>query len=126
MSGTKDFKNLFGQSAAELAAAKGEKPQKTRPKYTSLRDDQLAELDDLARELMDKRINKRRRITSNTLIRVAIDALLAQGDRLEGDDEREIRDNYLRTLGVVADQEGPHQAREQESPRVELKEFKNS
>uniref|UniRef100_UPI003F491948 chromosome segregation ATPase n=1 Tax=unclassified Streptomyces TaxID=2593676 RepID=UPI003F491948 len=123
MSGAQQFKDLFGESAAQLAAAKGEKPQKTRPKYVSLREDQFPELDDLARELMDQRVNKKRRITANSLIRIAVDALLAQRDRLEGDDEREIRTNYLRILGVLEGEEEAQPAQPRESGSLEFKKF---
>lgn len=98
--GVQDFSNLFGSSAAELAAAPSRKPGKVRPKYTQIRDDQWSDLDDVARELMDARVEKGRRITANSLIRVAIDALLQHRDQLHGDDEDAIRVNYFRTLGV--------------------------
>ncbi|WP_331719450.1 hypothetical protein [Streptomyces sp. NBC_01174] len=97
---TKDFNDLFGAAASDLAAAQDVKAENVRPKYTAIREDQWADLDALARELMDARSRKGRRITSNSLIRVAIDALLAQRDQLVGDDETELRVNYLRTLGV--------------------------
>ncbi|MEU5959221.1 hypothetical protein [Streptomyces sp. NPDC047525] len=101
--GVQDFNNLFGEGASQLAGAPSLKSGKVRPKYTQIRDDQWAELDELARELMDARSEKGRRITSNSLIRVAIDALLAQREQLGGDHEDAIRVNYLKTLGVPED-----------------------
>lgn len=61
-------------------------------KETRLRADQL---DDLA--LLARRLNRSRRtaglprITENTLIRVAVDALLANGERLSGQTEDQLR-----------------------------------
>lgn len=46
-------------------------------KESRVREDQYAELTALARSLMRERISTRERITENTLIRVAIDLLLA-------------------------------------------------
>lgn len=55
----------------------------TRPKYLRmqkvdalLRPEQVAALDRLVREIMSHRADKRERITRNTLIRVAVEALL--------------------------------------------------
>lgn len=74
--------------------------ERVRPKYAQIRPDQWADLDVLARELMDERTTRGRRITANTLIRIAIDALLAQRGGLVGNDEDELRANYFRSLGV--------------------------
>ncbi len=66
-------------------------------KETRLRPDQVAELSRLARELAREARRSRpagqpgERITDNTLIRVAVDLLLAQGDQLAGVDEQQIR-----------------------------------
>lgn len=60
-------------------------------KETRVREDQYTELTALTRSLMRERISRRERITENTLIRVAIDLLLAQRDQLRGSDEDELR-----------------------------------
>lgn len=60
-------------------------------KETRVREDQYAELTALARSLMRERISRRERITENTLIRVAIDLLLANRDQRRGSDEEELR-----------------------------------
>lgn len=60
-------------------------------KETRVREDQYTELTALTRSLMRQRISKRERITENTLIRVAIDLLLAHRDQLHGSDEDELR-----------------------------------
>lgn len=60
-------------------------------KETRLREDQYAELSALTRSLMRDRVSRRERITENTLIRVAIDLLLAHRGRLRGSDEDELR-----------------------------------
>jgi len=65
------------------------------PKEARLREDQIAALNDLARTLARNRSNKTERITSNTLIRIAIDRLLADAGNLTGDDENQLRTRYL-------------------------------
>lgn len=60
-------------------------------KEVRVREDQLAALGALARELMRARRIKAERITENTLIRVAIDLLLAQHTQLRGATEHELR-----------------------------------
>lgn len=60
-------------------------------KDTRLRDDQLAALTGLARQLSRRRQPNSERITENTLIRVAVDLLLDQADRLDGATESELR-----------------------------------
>lgn len=70
-----------------------------------LRDDQFAELTALARQVMRARTVKVERITENTLIRVAIDLLLAHSQRLRGNTEAELRKSVTpthRTLGTQA------------------------
>lgn len=62
-----------------------------------LRDDQFAELTALARQLMRARTVKVERITENTLIRVAIDLLLADSQRLRGSTESELRKSVTAT-----------------------------
>src|SRR5262245_37630755 len=105
MSTVHSFNDLFKDSASGLAEARASagKPEKVRPKYAQIRADQWTDLDELARELMDARTEKGRRITANSLIRVAIDALLADRDNLVGNDEAQIRANYLKRLELVKD-----------------------
>ncbi len=72
---------------------------KTRPKTAQIRADQWTGLDVLARDLHDGRSVKRERITANTVIRVAIDGLLAHGARLSGDTEEQLLASWLEFLG---------------------------
>ncbi len=60
-------------------------------KELRLRVDQADELGRLTRRLNRARAKAGERITDNTLIRVAIDLLLQQGDRLAGGTEEELR-----------------------------------
>jgi hypothetical protein len=76
----------------------GERP-KTRPKFAQIRNDQWTGLDILTRELQDARAVRAERITANTLIRVAIDGLLAHSGRLHGDNEAELLASWLEFLG---------------------------
>jgi len=59
-------------------------------KETRVREDQYVALTQLARALMRRRTTRRERITENTLVRVAIDLLLANADQLIGDTETEL------------------------------------
>jgi len=69
------------------------------PKYLTLvrkecrlREDQAEALTRLSRRLnRHRQVRAGDRITENTLIRVAVDALLAQEERLAGDSEAELR-----------------------------------
>lgn len=72
---------------------------KTRPKQAMIRGDQQSSLDELARELHDVRNVKGERITANTLIRVAIDGLVAHSSRLQGDTEEQLLASWLEFLG---------------------------
>jgi hypothetical protein len=61
------------------------------PKETRFRDDQLEDLARLARRLTRaKSVRGGQRITENTLIRVAVDALLERGDALVGETEEDL------------------------------------
>jgi hypothetical protein len=60
-------------------------------KEARLREDQADELSVLARKLSRAKAGPGERITDNTLIRVAVDLLLAQKDRLAGEDEGQLR-----------------------------------
>lgn len=82
-------------------------PESAVPKYLQfvrhdlrVREDQLGDLAALRRRIAGRRRPGQRheRITDNTLIRVAIDALLARADQLTGTTEDELRTAALRTL----------------------------
>ncbi|WP_098010512.1 hypothetical protein [Streptomyces sp. sk226] len=60
-----------------------------------LREDQVEALGALRRRVAANRTVKRERITDNTLIRVAVDYLLAHGDELAGDTEDGLRASLL-------------------------------
>lgn len=60
-------------------------------KEARLRDDQIDELATQARRLSRAKNDSTERITDNTLIRVAVDLLLAQPARLKGSTEAELR-----------------------------------
>ncbi|MGN6220932.1 MAG: hypothetical protein ACTHNQ_15640 [Microbacterium sp.] len=62
-------------------------------KDARIRDDQVTALAALADAVMRRRRFKAERITENTLIRVAIDLLLAHADRLRGSTEDELRNS---------------------------------
>ena len=62
-------------------------------KDARIRDDQVTALAALADEVMRRRRFKAERITENTLIRIAIDLLLAHADRLRGSTEDELRNS---------------------------------
>ncbi len=67
-------------------------------KEVRLRDDQIAELRTLVRQLMRARSVKGERITENTLIRVAIDLLLDHRSYLRGGTEPELRKSVTSAL----------------------------
>lgn len=60
-------------------------------KETRLRDDQYGRLTTASRRLNKQRKGRGERITENTLIRVAIDLLLNEEDKLNGTTETELR-----------------------------------
>ncbi|MCD2444335.1 hypothetical protein LQ757_18800 [Agromyces sp. SYSU K20354] len=63
-------------------------------KETWLRPDQQVELDQLAKRLQRaKDPSEKTRITANTIIRVAVDALLEHADELQGNTEAQIRES---------------------------------
>ncbi|MGW3491543.1 chromosome segregation ATPase [Streptomyces sp. NRRL F-5630] len=76
-----------------------------RPKWVPLREDQHAELNSLARELMLARSRKSERITENTVIRVAVDLLLRHPEFLGGDTEDELRTTALRRVEELLERE---------------------
>lgn len=67
-------------------------------KDARVRADQDAALTALAKTLMRRRPAKAERITENTLIRVAIDLLLAHADELRGSTEDELRNSVTSGL----------------------------
>ncbi len=86
-----------GRAMANETAAKTSPPARGAAKYarltrkeTRVREDQYVALTQLARALMRRRTDRQERITENTLVRVAIDLLLANADQLVGDSEDEL------------------------------------
>ncbi|MBT2519083.1 hypothetical protein J7E29_16700 [Streptomyces sp. ISL-90] len=69
-------------------------------KETRLRSDQISDLNTHARRLNRAKGPAGERITENTLIRVAVDLLLAQADRLAGGDETELRNSVTLEVGA--------------------------
>lgn len=69
-------------------------------KDARIRPDQDAALTALAKALMRRRPIKTERITENTLIRVAIDLLLAHADMLRGSTEDELRTSLTSALRI--------------------------
>ncbi|PPT05211.1 hypothetical protein CKA32_000424 [Geitlerinema sp. FC II] len=61
-------------------------------KEARLREDQIDSLTGLARQL-NRQKRGGERITENTLIRLAVDLLLEQSDRLQGNTESELRES---------------------------------
>lgn len=96
-------------STDEAARVTPEQPmyERLERKDLRLRDDQFAELTALARQLMRARTVKVERITENTLIRVAIDLLLAHSQRLRGNTETELRKSVTPTLLTLGTQAVP-------------------
>lgn len=67
-------------------------------KDARVRPDQDAALTALAKSLMRRRPAKAERITENTLIRVAVDLLLAHADQLRGSTEDDLRSSATSAL----------------------------
>lgn len=82
----------------DALSTSGTDRSKIRTKAAQIRSDQQTALDILARDLQDARTVRVERITANTLIRVAIDGLLAHAGRLHGDTETELRAAWLEFL----------------------------
>jgi hypothetical protein len=57
--------------------------------------EQLPALSALRREISQARTERGERITDNTLIRIAVDLLLAHADQLQGNTEEELRASVL-------------------------------
>ncbi|MCD9904470.1 hypothetical protein LUR56_39260 [Streptomyces sp. MT29] len=69
-------------------------------KEARLRADQVEALAALRRRVSAQRTNRSEIITDNTLIRIAVDLLLSQGERLTGDTETELTHSALQpTVG---------------------------
>jgi hypothetical protein len=75
------------------------------PKYLTmermdarLRPDQVTALAELRRRVNSQRTDRAERITDNTLVRVAVDLLLAHAERLTGNTEDELRDSVTTEL----------------------------
>jgi hypothetical protein len=93
--GQDDHDNL-GESSPRRN--QGRRPRPTGPAYleferkeTRLRPDQLSDLTEHARRLNRMKGTGGQRITENTLIRIAVDLLLADIDRADGSTEERIR-----------------------------------
>jgi hypothetical protein len=86
-----------------------DEPEDTVPKTARITQNQWNEIDALARELHYARTARGRRITSNTLIRVAISGLLAHESRLQGNDEDELLTSWLEFLNER--EAGPDEAK---------------
>lgn len=65
--------------------------QTLEAKTTRLRSEQRTALTAAARQLNTQKAGEGERITDNTLIRVAVDLLLARGDELQGTTEEELK-----------------------------------
>lgn len=74
-------------------AQKGAMFSKLERKETRLRQDQLDKLNALTKQIKRSKGTGGERITDNTLIRVAVDLLLSQSDRLTGSTEAELRNS---------------------------------
>ncbi|MDQ7876586.1 hypothetical protein Q9R08_01210 [Microbacterium sp. QXD-8] len=91
--------------AAEVAPAEAPVPMFARlsRKDARVRGDQLTALAALADAVMRRRRFKAERITENTLIRVAIDLLLAHAEKLRGSTEDELRNSVTSALTDLGD-----------------------
>ncbi|MGW3473684.1 hypothetical protein ACWDKQ_35790 [Saccharopolyspora sp. NPDC000995] len=77
----------------------GQPKYQTLPrKEARLRGDQIEELARLRRRINKGRHDRTERVTDNTLIRVAVDLLLAHAEQLHGDTEDELRDSVTPEL----------------------------
>ena len=96
----KTLSDLVRSEGADIVAASQQAPTGTRqPKYLSLvrkearlRADQIDRLTTISRQLNRQRIEgEGERLTENTLIRLAVDLLFLQADKLAGTTEEELR-----------------------------------
>lgn len=85
------------ETSADSDSAALPKYRRMERKNTRLRGDQLDKLSQLTRRLQ-RTEGRAERITDNTLIRVAVDMLLAASDKLTGRDEEELRAAAVRQV----------------------------
>lgn len=81
------------QQTTELSESKTNEVPKYQTftrKEARLREEQLDDLTSLTRSLNRKRKGSGERITENTLIRIAVDLLMNQSDKLQGTTEEEL------------------------------------
>jgi len=95
-------------------------------KDARIREDQDAALTALAKALMQRRRTKRERITANTLVRVAVDLLLAHADDLRGSTEDQLRISVTSALPKFRSPELPNSrsSEDPESRSPELRDFR--
>ncbi|WP_086560136.1 hypothetical protein [Streptomyces africanus] len=84
------------------------KPDDDTPRYLTfvrtearLTPEQVAAIAALRRRVAANRQDKAERITDNTLLRLAVDLLLANADRIKGDTEAEMRRALLGEEGTA-------------------------
>ena len=128
-----DLAEKLSDVRARVSAERSGDAQPGLPKFARLtrkearvREDQYAALSALARTLMRRRKVKDERITENTLIRVAIDLLLAHQDTLRGATEDELRESVTPALGdfgrsAVPDHGSPEHSNSRTSAVRELR-----
>jgi hypothetical protein len=87
--------NYGSSELPDSASAEGPKYTRMVRKDARLRPDQVEALTALRRRAARGRHGRAERITENTLIRLAVDLLLAHADRLHGDDEDTLRRSLL-------------------------------
>lgn len=93
---TKRSSRTGGQQAQTSAEPAQPKYMTLARKEARLREDQVDDLSMLARKLSRAARGGEERITDNTLIRVAVDLLLAQRDKLAGSTEEELRKSLMK------------------------------
>ena len=98
-----EVENIAVGDAAPAGKSQTPAPRKSgsqddRPRYQQMarmeariRHDQVRDLADLRRAVAANRTDKTERITDNTLVRIAVDFLLAHRELLEGNTEDELR-----------------------------------
>ncbi|MEU4607574.1 hypothetical protein AB0F43_31705 [Kribbella sp. NPDC023972] len=93
---TKRASRATGQQAQRASEPAQPKYMTLARKEARLREDQVDNLSMLARKLSRAARGGEERITDNTLIRVAVDLLLAQSDKLAGSTEEELRKSLMK------------------------------
>ena len=109
-----DLANRLGDTRHRLGSEEIGRLPPVEPMFSRLtrkearvREDQYAALSALARTLMRRRKIKAGRITENTLIRIAIDLLLAEQSRLRGSTEDELRKSVTSELRIQVSPDYP-------------------